>query len=318
MVRDVVLAWRRLIGASSGKTVVACSGGADSVALLLALRSVTRDLVVAWIRHPMRPVEVVATEGERVRVLADALGLDFETDSVALEGGNVEARAREARYEALASIARETDAAWVATGHHADDQLESMIMGLLRGAGPAGLAGAAPRRTLAPGVTLIRPLLGISRTDAERLCADAGWVPCEDTTNADRSRLRAALRHGPLRELATIRPDGPRRAARSAALMWELSELVEEAGAALVGDAVTWNRSYLRSAREVVVAAGLRQAAARLLDGRGRDGLGGRQLDPVIRAIKDHVTDPRVFEWTLGLRVRVTVSRVGLYLKGEA
>ncbi|MCA9311814.1 MAG: tRNA lysidine(34) synthetase TilS, partial [Phycisphaerales bacterium] len=231
VVRDVVRAWRRLTGEGAPRTVVACSGGADSVALLLSLASVTRDLVVVYIRHDMRDAAIVEAECRRVADLADALGLHFESGEAPTDRGNLEAQARAGRYAALADSARNCAAPFVATGHHADDQLETMVMGLLRGSGPAGLSGVAECRLIddrADEVRLIRPLLGIRRADTEALCAEAGWIPCEDETNAGTTRLRSLLRHGVLRELGAAHPDGAVHAARAAAAMHDIDGLLAE------------------------------------------------------------------------------------------
>jgi len=370
VVRDVVRAWRELTRgvAQSGRedaklvdTLVACSGGADSTALLLALRAATRRLVVGHVVHDLRPAEECEAERDRVRELADALGLPFlEARVIARraegEGGgthgprNLEARARRLRYAALAEMARASGAAFVATAHHADDQLETLVMALLRGAGPQGLRGIAPCRRLeggpqedltahkpgsSGGVWLIRPMLSVRRAEAEELCRRCGVQWNEDPSNHDSSRLRAALRHGPLRKLAELRPEGARRAGRTAELMREAAMLVQErvervfgpcgetsecSGSASMGDEAgdpragrthgsrrtSWGRDALRSESELVIAAGLRRHVLRLTGGEGADRFSSHLIKPVIRAIKDASTETRRFAWPFGVHVEVT------------
>jgi tRNA(Ile)-lysidine synthase TilS/MesJ len=189
----------------------------------------------------------------------------------------------------------------IATAHHADDQLETMLMALVRGGGPRGLAGIAEcsRRGAA---RLIRPMLGVTRADCERLCREAGWPWREDATNRDESRLRAALRHRVLPMLETIRPGASRRAARSAGLFGGASALVRERAQGLIerGECdlgFAWGRRDLRREPAVVVGEVLRRAALCLADGRNADRLGSNLVMPVVRAIRCRCTDPRRFQW---------------------
>lgn len=319
--RDMVRRWREHTGGSA-PTLVACSGGVDSCALLLALRAARAPLVVAHVVHDLRPPETAHADRDFVRSLADSLGLDLVIDEVHVRADrdNLEAAARRARYRALERIARRAGLRFVATAHHADDQFESIVMALLRGAAPAALAGVAPRRALAEGVTLIRPMLGLVREDAVRLCRAAGVQWREDATNQDRSRTRSALRLGPLRDIAALRPGSAKRAARAADLLRDAARLVEERVHSVFADRLEWDRDRLALETTLVLGAGLRRAALRIAshaaDPAGADRLGARAVDPVIRAIRDHATHTRVFTWPVGdgvhLHVRartVTASR---------
>ena len=311
--RRVIASWRRLHADPEAVTLVACSGGADSAALLLSLAAATDRLVVGCVLHDMRPVEVVEAEAARVRSLAASLGVPYDERRVVTGGSGAEGPARQARYSALLEMAAAHDATSIATGHHADDQFESVIMGLLRGGGPAALAGVAPRRMLDEHIALIRPMLDVTRDETIELCATAGWEPCDDATNHATDRLRAALRHGPLRDIRVIRPDAPAHASRTARLMADLDGLLDDVAGAVFGEDTAWARAELRGQREVVIAAGLRRAAVRLLGGLGADRIGGRNIDPVVRAVKDDSTEPRQFEWFGGVRVDVTASTVSMH-----
>lgn len=176
--------------------LVAVSGGPDSTALLAALADVARDgrlrLTAATIDHGLRGPESTA-DCERVAALARTLGLQFETRRATIApGAALEDRARAARYRALGAIASEVGARCIAVGHTRDDQVETVLLRLLRGAGRRGLGGMRRRRG-----RLWRPLLDVTRTDVRHYLADAGLGFAVDRSNADlrhtRNRLRRLL-----------------------------------------------------------------------------------------------------------------------------
>lgn len=344
---EVVLAWRRLTTrpgarrAGQGEpTVVACSGGADSCALLGALATVTDRLVVAHVVHDLRPAREAAGDRDAVRELAARLGLAFAEAAVevcaaaATSGGdghgrNLEAVARRLRYGALAKIAVERGIRFVAVGHQADDQLETMLMALLRGAGPRGLAGMRRSRRLSPQgerIRLIRPLLavprGFTRTDSELLCERMGIDWREDVTNGDRSRLRAAVRAEVLPVLARLRPGVQGRAVRTAEMIREADFEVSAAVRGVMvtrsesGDEVWCARDDLRSRRAIVAGGVLRRMHHELAGTVGADRLTGRVLEPVIRAVMDTSTEPREFD-LFGAVVCVSAHRVGMTRRGR-
>lgn len=306
----MVRSWRDLTARwPSPRTVIACSGGADSAALSLALSTLNKPLAIAHIVHDLRPRPEALADRDAASSLAERLGLPFFTSEVRCRGANAEAAARRERYRALGEIASEWGAPFVASAHHADDQLESMVMAMLRGAGPSGLAGVAPSRPLRDGVTLIRPMLRIGRAEAEAICAAAAFAWANDRTNLDTTRFRAALRHGPLADIAALRPGSAARASRAADHLRDACLVVEARVLAVFGENRSWPRAALRQETSLVVGAGLRRAAMQLTGGLGADRLGARVVDPVIRAVRDASTEKRTFEWRLGAEaVRVVVS----------
>ncbi|MGB6987158.1 MAG: tRNA lysidine(34) synthetase TilS [Candidatus Aquilonibacter sp.] len=178
--------------------VVACSGGADSVALVHALASARKpmelQLTLAHINHGTR---ASAWQDECV-VLRVGATFGLEVRVVALDAGNRdEAALRDARYAALAAIARSVGAAVVATAHHREDQSETVLLALLRGAGPEGLRGMPARRALVDGIDLARPLLHIAADELRYACHVHALPYAVDPTNANpdlrRNALRAAL-----------------------------------------------------------------------------------------------------------------------------
>lgn len=137
------------------------------------------------------------------------------TPATPLAMANVQATARAARYEALATWATNIGATMLATAHHADDQAETFLMRANRGCGPSGLAGIRARRSLAPGVELVRPLLGWRRADLAAIAADMPTV--DDPSNRDARFDRARMR----RWLAGQELLDPARLARTATYVAE-------------------------------------------------------------------------------------------------
>jgi len=185
------------------RVLVACSGGADSVALAAALAAVRGpmqlDLTLAYVHHGTRES---AWQDECV-VLRIGATFAIPAVVVALEPGERdEAALRDARYDALARVALERGANVIATAHHREDQSETVLLALFRGAGVEGLAGMRPRRPLEPGLDLVRPLLRVG-ADELRHYAHVHALPyAVDPSNADAELRRNAVRAA----LAALRP----------------------------------------------------------------------------------------------------------------
>jgi tRNA(Ile)-lysidine synthase len=118
------------------------------------------------------------------------------------QGGNLEAIARRLRYEWLEQVANQACLAFVATGHTADDQAETVLFRLLRGTGLQGLSGIAPRRRLGTGVELIRPLLRVRRKEILGFLEAKHQDYCRDRMNLDRRYTRSRIRHELIPQLA--------------------------------------------------------------------------------------------------------------------
>jgi tRNA(Ile)-lysidine synthase len=204
-----------------GETVlVAVSGGADSVALLDVLRelrpSLRLGLECIHVHHGLRPE--ADADARFVEDLCAALLVPCHVERVVVRReppwDGLEAEARRARYRALAARAAAVSATRIATGHTADDQAETVLMRLLQGAGPRGLAGISPERG-----PFIRPLLEARRAEILAHLASRGLAWIEDATNRDPRFLRNRMRHGILPVL--VETFGPRiveSLGRSAAL----------------------------------------------------------------------------------------------------
>jgi tRNA(Ile)-lysidine synthase len=204
--------------------LVACSGGADSLALAAAAAFVAGRVGVpaglVTVDHGLQAGS--ADRAADVAAWARTIGLapvEVATVDVSGRSGGPEAAAREARYEALIGVARRRGAVAVLLGHTRDDQAETVLLALARGAGPRGLA-AMPARRDAGAVALLRPLLDVSRADTRNACAALGLVPWEDPHNTDPGYARARVRAEALPALvAALGPAVVGNLARTAALL---------------------------------------------------------------------------------------------------
>jgi tRNA(Ile)-lysidine synthase len=186
------------------RLLVAVSGGGDSLALLHALTCVAPRLGLVLhahgVDHGLRPE--AAAELELARELADRCRVPFSTSTVRVgAGANLQARARDARYRALRAAAAGVGAGYLATGHHADDRAETVLLRLLRGAGPAGLAVLPPRAG-----DLLRPMIRARKADVLAHLGRHAIRYAEDPSNQDRRFLRVRVRHELLPLLAELSP----------------------------------------------------------------------------------------------------------------
>lgn len=242
---------RRYALLSPSDTVLAAvSGGADSVALLLALLALRGELgitvVAAHFDHGLRGAASTAD-----RTFVEALARRFDVpclaESGAVPAGNVEAEARRVRYAFLERAADALGATKIATGHTRDDQAETVLLRLVRGAGPRGLGGIRPRRG-----RIVRPLLRCDRIQVRGFLVEHGLEWRRDASNFDTAFERTRIRHGFLPALA--RELNPRLAATLA----NLADLMREEDRVLDGLAAA-------GARQSVLAIPMLEALERPL-----------------------------------------------------
>ena len=186
------------------RVLVAVSGGPDSMALLDALAKLRSklgfEIVAHGVDHGLRPE--AAAELELAAELARRHDIDFDVTRLSLAaGGNLQARARTARYQALRSAAARAGAARIATAHQADDRAETVLLRLLRGAGPRGL-GVLPARD----GDRIRPLLRARRADVLAHLQRHGVPFATDPSNESRRFLRVRVRHELMPLLVELSP----------------------------------------------------------------------------------------------------------------
>lgn len=299
--------------------VVAVSGGADSVALLDALVHLAAPLGVtlhvAHLDHGLRPDS--ADDAQFVADLAHRYGLPLTVAAAdiaghaAAHGLSLEEAGREARYAFLGALAATLGARRIATAHHADDQAETVLARLLRGAGLDGLGGMRPLAPLPPtadvpfgayhtdlsrppegappsaDVRVIRPFLGLRRHELRAYLAIRGLPFRDDPTNRDTTLLRNRLRHEILPRLAAINPAVVETLARAATLMADdadtLAALTEAAWPAVArpaADAIELDLAALAAQPVAMRRRLLRAALARL--GGGRD-VGAAHIERALR-----------------------------------
>jgi tRNA(Ile)-lysidine synthase len=217
--------------AAGDLVLVACSGGADSLALAAATAFTAPRLGLraggVTVDHGLQPGSAERAAG--VATLLSQLGLD-PVHSVAVtvrpagEAAGPEAAARTARYAALDAAASQHRAAAVLLGHTLDDQAETVLLGLARGSGGRSLAGMPARRG-----SYRRPLLAVRRTATEAACAELGLEPWQDPHNRDFRFARARVRHQALPALeAALGPGVAEALARTASQLRTDAECLDD------------------------------------------------------------------------------------------
>lgn len=222
---------------------IAVSGGADSLALLLlASAAFSGRVSAATVDHGLRAEN--AEEAEYVALICAALRVPHAilTVSVAEGGEGVQGEARRARYSALRGWAEAGGIPLIATGHHADDQAETLLMRLQRGSGLSGLSAIRPVRPEGPRVRIVRPLLQWSREDLVSVVRASGIAHVEDPSNADPRFDRAAMRSF----LAGNPQFRAERLARSAASLREAEEALEWTASRLWEERVSVEEGRIR------------------------------------------------------------------------
>ncbi|WP_347302072.1 tRNA lysidine(34) synthetase TilS [Croceibacterium sp. TMG7-5b_MA50] len=262
---------------TAGRIGLAVSGGADSLALLLLAQAVRPGgFAVATVDHGLRPA--AAAECAMVADVCAARAIPCTILSVRPDAGNLQARARDARYAALGAWASDHGLGALLTAHHADDQAETLLMRLNRGSGTAGLSGVRARGKV-PGsdLPLLRPLLGFRRRDLAALVRAHGLTAVNDPSNSDirfdRVRVRQALEQADWLDPAALAASAAHLADGAEALAWaadrEWAEQVKQQGSAL---------RYLPHAPRAIRLAIVTRALA-LLSHAPRGGDAARLLD---------------------------------------
>lgn len=282
-----------LTGAPPDKLALAISGGPDSLALLLlAAVAYPGRIAAATVDHRMRPEN--AEEARFVAGLCGRLGVPHEILSAEepVAGPSPQAQARALRYRLLCGWAEAAGAPWLGTGHHMDDQAETVLMRLARGAGVGGLAGVRARREEGA-IGIIRPLLGWRREELSAIVAEAGIEAVDDPSNRsnayDRTRFRALLSGNEDLPVSRLAATAAHLAEAEEALAWSADR--------------EWQvRARSEGAAVLLDLAGLPPALLRRLAARAIDtvrGDGDWRRDKLAQAIA-----------TLGQAGRVTLAEV--------
>jgi tRNA(Ile)-lysidine synthase len=293
--------------------IVAISGGADSTALLdllSGLPNLSLHLIAAHLNHCLRGPESDADE-EFCRNLALRYAIPFEStrmdvkEYAAQQGLNLEDAGRRARIAFFDEVCTKWRATAVVLAHHADDQTETVLMRLLRGTGPVGLAGMPYRN----GRGYLRPLLEITRPEIEAWLITRGLAWREDASNRDTAFLRNRIRHELLPLLEQYNPAIRKRLATTAALLADENEVLEQLAGNLAARACSNDGDVIRC--DIAQLAGQPPALGRRLFRRMLEQLAG-SLDYFsnrhITALEHLLESPRP-NATLNLPLGVTAVR---------
>lgn len=204
------------------KIVIGVSGGADSVALALLLRSLSKEfkltLAIAHLNHNLRG-EDSKRDADFVLRLSQKLNLPISLGEIGAadlrRGGSLEEAARKKRLDFFFKAARKYKAAKIALGHNLDDQAETVLMRFIRGSGLLGLSGILPKRRMGDFI-IIRPLLETTRGEIERFLKSRGIKPRQDYTNRQEVFLRNRIRRRLIPELSIYNKNIKESLARAA------------------------------------------------------------------------------------------------------
>jgi tRNA(Ile)-lysidine synthase len=269
--------------------LVAASGGADSTALALVTAAVAArgpwQVRLVTVDHGLRPCAVA--DADAVDSLSRWLGVSCDRRRVRVQpGSRLAARARAARYGEIEAAARESGATAVLMAHHAEDQLETVLMRLVRGAGAAAVGGIPATRRLRCGALLLRPWLERSREEGRALLARLGVPWREDPGNADRSRPRGRLRHEVLPLLEAMRGGAAVRASRTARRVRGAAAALRRRARGLLRGVGPWDRAGLRRASCEALALALRMRLGEVPE---------TTVDRIVAAIRAREAEPRRF-----------------------
>ncbi len=230
LIRKVVeLQRRKGLIPKGASLLLAFSGGVDSVALTLCMLELKdflrlKRLALAHINHQLRGDESYRDEAFCVE-FAKAKGLEVfvERIEVKLEGENLEAKARELRYKALEEVRQREGFDLIATAHHLNDLVETVLLWLVRGAGREGLLGFEEKEG-----RVVRPLYLATREEIEDFVKSKGETWVEDSTNYDLSYVRNLIRHKVIPELKKINPRFEESFLRLKEILKEEEEVLED------------------------------------------------------------------------------------------
>jgi tRNA(Ile)-lysidine synthase len=310
-VKETILRYRMLD--PGDLCVVGVSGGPDSVCLLHILHELSEEfkigLVVAHLDHGLREREDEA-ETRFVRHLASSMALAFETEKASLlrEGitSSLEEKARNARYAFFGKLKDKLGAQKIAVGHNLNDQAETVLMRLLRGSGPSGLAGIPPIR----GNTIIRPLIELKRVEIESYLKARDLSYVMDSSNLETDYLRNKIRLELLPQLLEYQP-------RLIEHLGQLSRIMESDNDYLEEHAEDWlaREGKQTAAGDILIPALLfielpepiRNRVTRHLLGKMRDGL--RSVDHGHIESVYHLAKSKKPQGSLDLPNGLTVKR---------
>ena len=278
---------------AAGRIGIAVSGGPDSLALLLLAAQVrSGEVEAATVDHGFRPegraeAEAVAGTCKKLRVPHAILTVRWNE----IPTSAIQERARSARYEVLATWMRKRGLSYLLTGHHLDDQAETLVMRLNRGSGVTGLAGMRWTTPVpgSPALKLVRPLLGWRRAELEAVCAEAGETPADDLSNRDsrheRVRIRQALASADWIDAQAFARSASNLAAADEALDWAVEREWADRVSRSDGTLVYSSSEAPAEIRRRIVARAISELAS-----EGPRHFRGAELDRLVGTLDDGQT----------------------------
>jgi len=227
-INTILAALRRLVPEKE-KLIIACSGGVDSMALLFCAQKTGHDLVVVHALHDMRDYKDASKDRDVVKKYCETNNLAFVQVDVNVRDWGFSPTEETYRYQReskIIGVAQTHKARFIATGHHADDQLETILMKLCRGSGLRGLSGIAESH-IHNDWTTVRPLLEISKEELYDICKSNNIPFNEDETNQDTKYTRNAIRHKVIPELKRLFPQCSQKSNEVAKIVTNAQKLSE-------------------------------------------------------------------------------------------
>jgi len=299
-----------------GRVGIALSGGRDSIVLLDAAHAVAAalscEIVGLHVHHGLSPN--ADAWAAFCRSACDRRGVAYAMRRVHVQRtprASLEAAARAARYAALAALADEQRVDALLVAHHADDQAETLLLQLLRGAGVAGLAAMPPARSIG-GKTWLRPFLALPRARLEAYAASHALRYVDDESNADARHRRNALRERVIPALRSIAPGYPATLARAARHQADAAALLDDLASLDAQRAVT-DGTLERSALGALDAPRARNLLRWFIGTHGLRAPSAARLDEMLRQIAAAGTDARVALRHAGVEIGLHRGRIRVH-----
>lgn len=312
IINKVIANFRKLV--HSDKVIICCSGGADSMALLFCAQKAFDNILVVHALHDMREIDEALVDAEFVRNYCTKNNLDFEQVSINLRDldnkPGSEKEYREMRYFEISRCAKMFDFKFAATGHHADDQLETMIMKMCRGAGLRGLAGISPSVCMEH-VTYVRPLLDVSKESIFDICKQNNLPYIEDQTNSDESYTRNFIRAKVIPQLKQVFPNCAENSNKLSTNLLDAQKLVDKHLNLLQEYETAPNEiriEALQISNDIIIYEWLRKACKHTNSMFAVDSLNKDETQKVVEAIR--LKEKKTFMLPSKVRVKISLDTV--------
>lgn len=305
------------------------------MALLFCARKCRPNVSVVHVLHDMRPLSETQPEAALVKSYCEKHDIPFFQKYAKLKDSLIsqtEDNYRRFRHQAFNTVCSQENIEYVATGHHADDQLETILMKLCRGSGLRGLSGIAESKPTGVGYTLVRPLLDITKKDIYNICSDNDVPYMEDSSNVNTDYTRNFLRSEILPVLQRLFPGCSTRANETARIISDAQDLVDKSVKQLTVYETDYSKDFnsngnpessssisikidaLSISNDVIIYEWLRKSFYKVASLSGTpslfDGLNKDMIDRVIAAIKNK--ECRRFDWPCNVKVYINKSQVRL------